>query len=1327
MKKGEDMRRIFRRVRSSWVLLALAALSCLFVFVGGAVALTGDDTPTLTAIPKDTGDEESENQLRELDFERTSAMLAGDTPLDIGQAASLRIRGQGMGKKLGLAKGSDPSTFSGNWRSLGPNPVVQVQRGDSAFAAVSGRIGALAIEPNGRFILGAASGGIWTMDNGTTVGANGTWVPRSSDQDTQTIGAITIAPSDSNVVYAGTGEGALSGDSVYGDGILKSTDGGTTWSHVSGDYFVGVSISRVVVDPTNASHLYVAVLRGRSGERRVSVATHSRFGIWESTDGGQTFNLLREATEATGATDLEMDPQNPSILYASFWGDAMYKSTDAGHTWAKIMTGLPDGADYAGAGTRFSIAISHPHNSPAVLYSGFDWNNADGTHHKPEVWKSVDAGATWTQLPGQGPTREDSVENYCATSGSQCSYDNVIETDPSNPNVVYAGGSYGYDLSPQSGGIYRSTDGGQTWLNLGWDLHPDFHAVAMDPNNADHVLIGNDGGVWYSADRGGRPNITSPLNSVDWQNLNGTVNPATAGVIHRTGLDIAQYSSIQIAQSVPAGADSPRMWGGTQDNGTQRKSANSQTWFDVAGGDGGQVLVDPSFDAANNSCANNFGACFVYGTFNGFAGALYRISDGGAQFFSRQIIQSGLNRDRSEFYIPWVLSPNNPNQLVAGSYRVYRTDDARGSAKWNLISPDLTTGCTGTAPNGARTCAISAIGVGGGTAVYAGTLDGNVWVSPDAQTAAAPSWTQIDTKVNHLPNRPVSDLAVDRSNYRIAYLAYNGYDEATPKDPGHAFATTDGGKSWKNITGNLPDVPLNSLVLDPSYPNTLYAGTQVGAFVTHDGGVHWGTLGAGMPNVSVWQLDLDPLRRILAAGTHGRGAYMSTDTAGNAAPALVLSKVDSGTPVGPASNLEYTITLKNIGNAAATGVTITDPIPDYTSFVSADNGGTFSNKAVTWSGLTVPSGGSVSVKFTVSIADALKAKVSSITNDGMQASATGGFSVTGSPVVTPIAPQYAVSAAPASQTGAAHAGSSVNYTVGITNLGYTPDSYSLSSSGGTFPVSFLNSSCTTPITATPNVNPGETTSVCVRVTVPAAAADGASDTSTIKATSAGSSSVSASVTLTTVAVTKDTLLVDEDGNGPDVNSYYADALKANGIDFTSWDLNANPKLPIGFLNAYKNVYWFTGNSYPAPITAYESELTSFLDGGGHLFMSGQDILDQGAGTTPFVRNYLHIDWDGTDRQNDQATSAVHGVTANPVTGGIGAVTLDHSVLSAAFEDQLTLNGGATPAFTDDTTAPDALTFAGGYKVMFLAFPLEAYGSAADKADLVKRAQTWFGS
>lgn len=155
--------------------------------------------------------------------------------------------------------------------------------------------------------------------------------------------------------------------------------------------------------------------------------------------------------------------------------------------------------------------------------------------------------------------------------------------------------------------------------------------------------------------------------------------------------------------------------------------------------------------------------------------------------------------------------------------------------------------------------------------------------------------------------------------------------------------------------------------------------------------------------------------------------------------------------------------------------------------------------------------------------------------------------------------------------------------------------------------------------------------------------------------------------------------------------------------------------------------WFTGSSYPGPLLPYEGELKTFLDGGGHLFMSGQDILDQAAGTTAFVHDYLHINWDGSEAQNDKATTAVHGVAGNPVTDGIGAVPLDHSVLGANFEDQITPIAPATAAFTDDTTAPDALTVAdAGYKVIFLAFPLEAYGTATQKADLVQRALTYFG-
>jgi hypothetical protein len=248
------------------------------------------------------------------------------------------------------------------------------------------------------------------------------------------------------------------------------------------------------------------------------------------------------------------------------------------------------------------------------------------------------------------------------------------------------------------------------------------------------------------------------------------------------------------------------------------------------------------------------------------------------------------------------------------------------------------------------------------------------------------------------------------------------------------------------------------------------------------------------------------------------------------------------------------------------------------------------------------------------------------------------------------------------------------------------------------------------------------------VAVPAGASDRDSSTSSVTATSVGSPSVSGTVSVTTIAVAKDNLLVDNDTNDPvDSQPFYAAALAANGIDFSTWDLASDgATLPIGFLNAYKNVYWFTGNSYPGPITRYESQLKSFLDGGGHLFMSGQDILDQAAGTTAFVHDYLHITWDGSETQNDKATNDVHGVAGNVVTDGIGAVPLDHSVLGANFEDQITPNGTAASAFTDDTGATDGLTFSGTYKVMFLAFPLEAYGTAAQKADLVHRVQTFFG-
>jgi hypothetical protein len=216
--------------------------------------------------------------------------------------------------------------------------------------------------------------------------------------------------------------------------------------------------------------------------------------------------------------------------------------------------------------------------------------------------------------------------------------------------------------------------------------------------------------------------------------------------------------------------------------------------------------------------------------------------------------------------------------------------------------------------------------------------------------------------------------------------------------------------------------------------------------------------------------------------------------------------------------------------------------------------------------------------------------------------------------------------------------------------------------------------------------------------------------------------------MTTNAVTLDTLLVDGDGNAPDVQARYGDALAAAGIDHGTWDLSVNAVLPVGLLQAYKNVVWFTGNAYPGPLLPYEADLTAFLGGGGHLMVSGQDILDQAAGTTDFVHDYLHIDWDGSEAQNDKATANVTGITGNPITDTIGTVSLDHTVLGAAFEDRITPIGPAEGSFTDSSGAFDALDVdTGTYKVVFLAFPFEAYGSATDRSDLMSAVFAYFGT
>jgi hypothetical protein len=319
---------------------AVLVAGLLMAPAGAVSSAAGDDTPTLQpgARPPRVN-EEDEQLLLQRDLFFMSRRTAGDQQLDNQRAGALRAaaaRTAAQLRKQGTPS-PGPATFTNAWTGLGPDPIVQVTRSTPIFAAMAGRIGALAIRPStGRFILGGAQGGIWLYDP-----ASGTWSSKTDNLPSLAIGALAVAPSNDAIVYAGTGEGALSGDSYFGNGVMKSTDGGEHWSHVSGDFFEGVSTSALVVDPRNAGHLYAAILRGRGGARRTTPTVHSRYGIWESKDGGTSWTLLKEAkSELNGATDIEMDPQNPNVLYSSFWGDAIYKSTDAGAHWSPIMTGL---------------------------------------------------------------------------------------------------------------------------------------------------------------------------------------------------------------------------------------------------------------------------------------------------------------------------------------------------------------------------------------------------------------------------------------------------------------------------------------------------------------------------------------------------------------------------------------------------------------------------------------------------------------------------------------------------------------------------------------------------------------------------------------------------------------------------------------------------------------------------------------------------------------------------------------------------------------------------------------------------------------------------
>jgi len=685
------------------------------------------------------------------------------------------------------------------WVNIGPAPMRDSIIGQHKVD-VSGRVTALAVDPRDSNViyLGAAQGGVWkSIDDGASL------TPLTDDQPSLAVGALALDPQNPEIVYAGTGEPHASLDSYYGAGVLKSTDGGITWQQLGANEFSGLGISAIIVHPSNSNIIYVAssAAVGAAGPRTPSQ------GIFKSTDGGQTWRGMRVCSGCFGASDLVMDSSNPSVLYAAFWQQGIFKSTNGGQNWQQLASGLPT-QDFA----RIELAIA-PAN-PSILYAGFDVS-IPGQYTGARVFKSADGGSIWQQL-----TR---APNYC---GGQCWYDNVIAAHPTDPNTVYLGGSANYISLPRWSireVVVRSTDGGNTWWDLSPNdspartLHPDMHAIVFDPQSPQTMWIGNDGGVWKSADGG-----------LSWINKN-------------SNLATLQFIGVAVHPT-----DVQIVFGGMQDN-NKAKYSGSTAWEAMDAGDGGYAAIDP------------FDPRYLYGTRYGIS--FQRNDRGGTSPFADWPVKTnGINlSDRSLFYAPFAVDPSTPGVLYLGTHRVYRTTN-RGD-RWQAISGDLTLG-------GSR-AGISTIAVAptAPEVLYVGTSDGQV----HATANTGDRWDNV-TKAP-LPNRFVSEIAVSHTSQRTAYAVFNGFNTHTPLAPGHIFRTTDGGAAWRDISANLPDIPVLCIVLDRNAPGTIYVGTDVGVFRSSDDGSSWAPFSNGMANVAVFDLALNPDTEVLVAATHGRSVY----------------------------------------------------------------------------------------------------------------------------------------------------------------------------------------------------------------------------------------------------------------------------------------------------------------------------------------------------------------------------------------------------------------------------------------------------------------------
>ncbi len=696
------------------------------------------------------------------------------------------------------------------WRQIGPaNP--------------GGRITDIeGVESDPRIIyVGAATGGIWK-----TVNSGITWESIFDDQANASIGDIAISSSNPNILFVGTGEANNRNSSPWGSGVFKSTDAGKTWE------FVGLKeshhIGRVLIDPQNPDIVFVAALGHLWG-------VNEERGVFKTTDGGKTWDLVLYWDERTGATDIAMDPQDTEILYAvaherlrdrfdagdpiDQWGPkaGIYITKDGGKTWIKATQGLP--TDELGR-----CAVSTSRSRPGTVYAQISTQKTQGRPGPPKakdgtpdpnlggIFRSTDYGATWQHMN---------------TYNNRPSYYSQIRVDPNDADTIWTCGSpLGY-----------SEDGGttvRTGMAIQGRTHIDYHAIWIDPSNSDHVITGGDGGINITYDRG-----------KNWEVI--------------TAICLAQYYAITADMRKPY-----YVYGGLQDNGNwggpSRSRRNSgivnADWFPLSNADGFVCQVDPT----------DFNTVY-FETQSGFLQRL-DLRTGETQMIRPQPPQPQEGETRERYRFDWnspvVISSHNPHTLYFGGNKLFKTVN-RGDS-WAAISPDLT------AQPDSPTSALVSIGesplIPG--LIWVGTNDGNVQLTRNNGT----QWTRLNENMTGAPQ----DYWVKRieASHHVegrAYVVFDGHrhDDQAP----YIYLTDDYGQSWKKITNGLPEGSVYVVREDHRNPNLLFAGTEFAVYMSLNRGETWSRFMNGMPTVPVHDLFIHPRENDLIAGTHGRGAWIA--------------------------------------------------------------------------------------------------------------------------------------------------------------------------------------------------------------------------------------------------------------------------------------------------------------------------------------------------------------------------------------------------------------------------------------------------------------------